>query len=123
MTTVVDPLGTPSPIYNRNGVTIVNVAAGGSGQSDATPIPAVSGHTVALVGGSGGGVLLPSGSDIGDVVEVYIVPPDNEARVFPASGETLNSGVQPNIALTVSLGGYFRKTSSTNWQSIGGLAF
>ena len=127
MTTIVSPASSPVPVYNRSGVTIVEVPATGQDQSTGAPIPAVSGHTVVL--GSTSGltdrcVNLPSGSDIGDVIEVYNVAATNGGYalvVNPASGETLNSG-SDGLPCSLVGGRWFRKTSSTNWQSFGNIS-
>lgn len=113
MTTVVDPLGTPAPVYNRSGTAIVSVTA-----NDTTPpsIPRVSGWTVALVatGQDDRAVKLPSGADIGDVVEVYVATGTAfQASVHPPSSETIHGSSTP---ADVSSGRLFRKTGSSDWQ-------
>lgn len=106
MTTVVDPLGTPQPVFNRSGTAIVSLNA------DVSPgpaLPVVAGVLIALVAVlSGGGqfVQLPSGADIGDVVEVY----GNTAN---ASWTVLS--VMAPFGETI----IFRKVSATNWRTIG----
>ena len=120
MTTVVDPAGTPIPIFNRGGVTIVEVATAGGSPPTTTPIPAASGHTIAIVdythaGGSRGRLELPSG-DIGDVVEVFNVGPDN-VDVVAASGDSLLSG--PSVDVPNSQGRQFRKISAAQWAVLG----
>lgn len=126
MTTVVDPLGTPTPIYNRSGVAIIpSLTAQGTTSSDAAIIPTVSGHTVVIVsaaGHSGYGVMLPSGADIGDVVELYCANLNGSAAsailAYAPSGETLNSGNSDTVNFIPGQGVMLRKVSSTDWESL-----
>jgi len=134
MTTTVDPLGTPSVIYNRGGTAIVEVSPSGSAGTGnaATPIPRVSQLTVALVSTSAGhnDVLLPDDAEIGDAVEVYTLWDGSSvpARVFPNVGEAIGNlatsvGTNLNASLGVgSTGMVFRKVSSVLWVPIGGAA-
>jgi hypothetical protein len=143
MTTVVSPSSSPTPVYNRSGVTVVSVTAGAqSGEqpvgNDGTPIPQYSGVTVALVttantapNGSSV-VLLPSGAEIGDVVEVYLfstTDPNQPVQInlFPPVGESV--GILPtstgtnsssNAPVQAGQGRIYRKVSSSNWQGTTG---
>lgn len=96
---------------------IVTIAAAGSSQSTATPVPA----TLVLVTQTTGnlGAVLPSGAVVGTVVEIHV---DNSIAsglvVYPASGDSLNDsnitvgGVPaytPNVCVT------FRKISDILW--------
>lgn len=123
MTTVVDPAGSPDPVYNRSGTTIVNLTASGdasAGPSGATPIVSYSGVTIALVtipDGNNIGVVLPTNAEIGDVVEVNRYQDNSSGstvRVWTPSGVTI---VQ-NTPLQVSIATY-RKISATEWSGIG----
>jgi hypothetical protein len=144
MTTVVDPLGSPSVTYNMSGTAIVSVvggpkAGGGPIGDDAVPIPRVCQTTVALVvsGFSGalfGLVRLPEDAEVGDLVEVYQDPVSTESylQVFPNIGESIGGGYSrpastgTNSAAGCAVDGVhggaaFRKVSSTLWMPIGAI--
>lgn len=113
MVTVVDPGGTPIPVYNRSGETIVQVSGGSP--ANPTPIPSFSGVTVAVTthSASGDHYRLPSGAEVGDVAEICSADGVNQDVVAPA-GETIRG--QGSIALAPMGGsGRFRKFSSTQW--------
>jgi hypothetical protein len=137
MTTVVDPAGTPVPVYNRSGTTIVSVSGGlrseGIGD-EGTPIPRSSGYTVALAGmpdNTHNVFKLPSGAEIGDVVELHAIPATGVGQgvmLFPPNGESVNrqaasTGTNDNTvagtSVTPDQGRVFRKVSSTNWRAVG----
>ena len=141
MTTVIDPLGTPSPVYNRSGTVILAVTPGatsGSTQGSAignngTPIPSVAQETVVTVATSFSSgawntvVLLPSAAEIGDVVEVYTIPDVSfaQAVVFPNVGESIaalpaSTGTNDaaGIGTGTTSGIRLRKVSSTLWMPI-----
>lgn len=120
MTTVSDPLGTPVPSYNRSGTTIIGLVGGTHGAP--TPIPLVSGTTVVIVApdmSNNNTVELPTGADVGDVVEVYPETQGSGGKAFyvvPPSGETIGGG-----AVSGESGLYgivLRKISSTDWRGI-----
>lgn len=114
MTTVVDPTGTPAPVYNKSGTTIVSVEAGHapppSGPPVPEPIPHQSERTISVVdltNNEENAVELPSGADVGDVVEVY------------HSGETLLQVMAPSgETIDTTSGALFRKTDATTWRRI-----
>jgi hypothetical protein len=116
LVTVIDPAGTPVPFYNRSGVTIVEVS--GTTGSPPAPIPAFSGWTVAITtrGAGGGGwdaYELPSGAEVGDVVEVHSAD-GNLQDLYAPPGETIRG--TSSIALAPMGGsGIFRKYSPTQW--------
>jgi hypothetical protein len=122
MTTVVDPSGTATAIFNRSGVAIVTVAGSGTSQMTATPIPHHCGYTIAIVEAEDTpsveqAVLLPAGADIGDVVEVHRkLIGGYSARVFAPSGEYLNRNL--NGQIDVDAGLTFRKIASGDWRTI-----
>jgi len=149
MTTVVDPLGTPSVTFNRSGTAIVSVLGGthpsdirGGVGDEGNPIPRVCQTTVVMgvVSHSGGPpptsfdmvLRLPDDAEIGDVVEVYVDPVSTEGSVyiFPNVGERIGSkpvstGTNPDsgILATGNGGGLiFRKVSSVLWMSVGAAA-
>lgn len=113
MTTVVDPTGTPVPVYNRGGMTIVFLIGGD--ESPPTPIPHVSGHTVVVTtpGMDGNNYELPTNAEIGDVVEIR----GNGVDVRAAVGESVRgaAGGGGGGATGVGFGTTFRKISATEW--------
>lgn len=120
MTTVLDPLGTPSPSYNRSGTTIIGLVGGTHGSP--TPIPLVSGITIVIVTpdvSNNNTVELPIGADVGDVVEVY---PETQGtggkgyNAVPPSGETVGGGAVTGASGI--FGVILRKVSSTDWRGI-----
>jgi hypothetical protein len=133
MTTVIDPAGTPTPVYNKSGETVVSIVGGftatqgGSNGNSGTPIPRFSQTTIAIVDNSGSNyhivATLPSDADVGDVVEVYekvstgiglqIYPPVGESiRDLPASNGT-SYGSQLGAISAI-----LRKVSADNWQAL-----
>lgn len=143
MTTIVDPLGTPSVTYNRFGTAIVTVSGAATSGSiastgvgnDANPIPRVCQTTIAMVTTSSGPthnilVRLPDDAEVGDVVEVYRNIGSTESpMVFPNVGEAISlhpaSTGTNNAASTIvndNSGLVFRKVSSTLWMPIGAAA-
>ena len=149
MTTITNPGGTPTAVYNRSGLTIANMTAGqpqsGSDDTpvwtDAVAITRFSGHdivTIGIQGNTTGGsnflAKLPTSTEIGDIVEVYpkrtgiIGSPG--LLLFPPIGESIN-GLAAATG-TGSTGGYgvggdssnigvlFRKIATTAWRTVGG---
>jgi hypothetical protein len=119
MTTTLDPGGTPEVFYNRGGVAVVEVATAVGNPS--APIPRYSGRTVALVTATGGNsaeVTLPASSDVGDVVEVFVVKPDSftvTVFVVAPSGESVNNVSGGLVEVSTSQGMLFRKCSTDTW--------
>jgi hypothetical protein len=119
MTTISTPSGTPTIIYNRDGLTVDAISGNGTTSGSATAMTRYCQHTVVsvTVTTNNTAVKLPTGAEIGDVVEVYNVAgfplaPD----VFPPSGETL---VNSNTDISCTGGGaIFRKVTSTSWAFI-----
>ena len=137
MTTVVDPSGTPVPVYNRSGTTIVTVnggptvssTAGSAIGDDGTPIPSVSQTTIVLAvsapydGHHNIVFRLPADAEIGDVVEVYRFSGENPV-VFPNAGEAIGSlaastGTNTGVGVSAASAS-FRKISSTQWMPLVG---
>lgn len=120
MTTIVDPAGTPSPLYNRSGVTIASINAAGEfgGPGSATAITSYSETTVVLVtapDSNNFGVVLPSSAEVGDVVEIYYVSgPVAQIVIWAPSGDTVNGSSFVQI-----VNGIYRKVSSTAWRGVG----
>lgn len=114
MTTIINPAGSPTIVYNKSGTTIVSVTANGETQADATSIPRLSGVTVAnvtLPDSSNLSVKLPSDAEIGDVVEVY----GPGFNVFPESGSTIVGGFVNDKIVPLQNGLIFRKLGPTLW--------
>jgi hypothetical protein len=120
MTTVVDPFGTPVPIYNRSGATIIELTAGTASPFDPTPIIRHTGTTIALVTTISSGdqtyVTLPDDADIGDLVEVHCMGAVAVNVLVPTGGPLDSVEAAPNHSVV------FRKTSSTDprtWRRVG----
>lgn len=143
MTTVIDPTGTPTIVYNRSGTTIVSLLGGFRASAtdpignDGVDIPRLSETTVLLAttttvhdGGSISGwnmvFRLPI-ADIGDVVEAYLVSNDGAGSpvIFPQIGEAIlpnpvsdGTNASARIAVDTTVGSRLRKISSTTWVVI-----
>lgn len=118
MMTVIDPSGTPTPVYNRDGVTLLGtITAAGNSQGTATSIPHFSCHTVfgLASGGAGTGVILPSSADVGDYFDFYSADGVG-AQIYPPVGgqfiPTSSFAVNDPVGLSQ---GRIRKVSSTLW--------
>ena len=123
MTTIIDPLGTPSIVYNKSGTVLITFTAVRQAGSPpaADPIPYVTGHTIAYLEADDNGigtpwVELPTGADIGDVCEVYLKQSmtGTELIVVPPSGENLGG----NSNISNSNGGFFRKVEASVWKRV-----
>lgn len=121
MTTIVDPSGTPSVVYNKSGTTVVAVTAHGTDQTGAASIPRLSGVTVAVLSipdDSNYAVKLPGDAEIGDVVEVYA---SSNFNVFADVGSTI-LGISSTAEVgpeTAGMGFRFRKVGSSSWGAVG----
>lgn len=117
MTTVIDPAGVPIPFFNRGGAAIVDVSPTYGGSSVA--IPRYSGLTIARVTPTGspgmGGIQvdLPSGADVGDIVEIHTA--QTSAFVNPPAGESFFTGNSQDIAPQFQ-GRAFRKIDTSTWS-------
>lgn len=92
MTTIVNPSGTPTIVYNRNGTTIATISASGTTAASATVISIFSEKTLVLVNTtpSDSAVQLPDDAEVGDIVEVLNNgAAANSVFVFPPSGQSL----------------------------------
>lgn len=122
MTTVVDPNGTPVPVYNRSGTTIQNIAANDN-TNPAVPydVSLVSEITVLVVSttrnpANGNGILrFDASADPGSYVEIYNTD-DNVTFDLKDSNNsyilTLNGGAFSLGAQTTAI---LRKISSSTW--------
>ena len=121
MTTVVDPLGTPVPIFNRSGTAIVRLTGAGTSSTSGPVIPAICGRVVALIDCTAGNYAsqLSPNAEIGDIAEVYVDRVSTMGgEVFAPSGETINSQSTPSsIGISAGGGVVFRKVSATEWMS------
>lgn len=116
MTTIVDPSGSPSVVYNRSGTTIIPVTASGTTQGAATEIPNISGEQVIMVTVSSGShyaVKLNASADIGTVVEVYQASGPVAFHVFAPTSQSINGDTGADIT---GIGVRFRKVASTDWR-------
>jgi hypothetical protein len=125
MTTVVDPSGTPVPVYNRSGTTIVEVIAGSiSPVNLQTPIPHHSGTTIVLVTSNATnnetGVELPDGADAGDLVEIHSVSGGAGVTVYRSPDGTMHGATNAQKGIGDGTARVFRKVSATDWRMIGG---
>ena len=118
MVTVVDPLGTPVPVYNRSGTAIVELPGGLVGAP--TLIPTVSKETIVNVTyidlvNDGRYFILPDDVDVGDVIEVY-TSVGAAPQIFPPSGETFLDGGAGAISVSGAHNSIrFRRVTSTGW--------
>jgi len=130
MVTVIDPAGTPTPVYNRSGKTVVFISGGhastpGGIGNDGTLVPIYSEHTIAVVAVSGSDhiVTFDTGAQVGDMVTVVAAAGSTAGpTVFPPVGESIEQSSTSTGTNTVGyglgtlLGATFIKISSTNWQ-------
>jgi len=135
MTTVIDPSGTPSPVYNRSGKTIILGLQGGAQTGPNFPLPignvgvpitSYSEVTVVIGLGNVTGyvLLLPSTAEIGDVVMVGTDPTSTHGiAVFGVIGDSIGSlpaNVGTNnlagLGIDPLRGSTFIKVTSTSWQ-------
>lgn len=121
MVTVIDPSGTPVPVYNRGGMTIAEMNA--SQSSPAPQISAVASHTIVVLttlSNSVNLVQMPSGCDIGDLVEFYVrdeTGAEGAANLYPAAGESI-LGQSGGGFSTAGDGTVLRKITATQWRRL-----
>ncbi len=122
MTAIIDPNGTPVPVYSKSGTTIQNITANGTTQGSGTVISAPSEWTVILATTSVGNdaIVLPDSTDIGNVVEVY-ANGSYDVNVFPASGHSIGDNGTNAAVYSAKSTGYrggrlFRRMTATTWQ-------
>lgn len=114
MTTVSNPSSSPVPVYNRSGTTIekFNVSSGSGIQT----VVAFSGHTIVVANvttpmSTSDALLLPSGSEIGDVVEFLAAAWATPFYVIAPVGENINTYAN----FPVSQSARFIKVDATTW--------
>lgn len=115
MTTVVDPLGTPTVYFNKSGTAITTVACT---NATTTLDSGAAGTNIVLFDFSDNDaphLVLPSGTDVGDVF--HLVPVSGgpgPVVLIPPSGDHLN-GVTTSVRLSGGI--TVRKTSTTQWYT------
>src|SRR6185503_15626172 len=115
MTTVTDPNGNPTVVFNRGGTAIVELIPAGSGNdnSDAAAIPRVCGHTIAMAAAptAGEGLVLPADAEVGDKVDVLGLGPE-VLTIWADDGTVLNLD---SLNISASRTASFVKVASNRW--------
>lgn len=118
MTTVIDPAGTPVPVFNRTGIAVVDMAIDIGPSEPIVPIPHFAGTTIARVTATDvgdpddGGVELPASAEIGDKVEIAQMSGSANFRVYAPAGETIDGSPWANVGVFL----WLRKIGSTDWR-------
>lgn len=125
MTTVVDPLGTPVPIFNRGGLAIIEVDAVGDTPTSGPIIPAFCGHLIAVITSTENNyaVRLPTDAEVGDLIEVYLDPSSafGAAVVWSQTGEGIGTSSGPSsMSIGSATGAFLRKVTDTLWFPVRG---
>ncbi|MGX1362576.1 hypothetical protein [Bradyrhizobium elkanii] len=114
MTTFVDPLGITAS--SKTGIVALNVDS-----TTGTTIPRDCGWMVAVLTPTdfGARVNLPSGAELGDMVEIHVLQSafNPTVRVYAPSGETIDG--LTNEDTTVRQGRIFRKVDTSLWVAVG----
>src|SRR5690606_3326162 len=126
MTTIRDPNGTPTHVFNRDGTAIVPVSFSGSGQDPDFQLPnRLAQLTVYEIeftnpnpGQGSRNALLPSNAEIGDEVQILFLP-DNEGTpsIGSPSGETIVNG-QTETSQPVGSRTRFLKVRQSRWHTL-----
>lgn len=129
MAVVSSPSGTPSIVYGAGDVTIDVLTAGASLFASCTvnivrycPHTVVTVTSIASDGHGNGSVILPTNSQVGDVVEVHASTgmsggfTVNPAAIYPPTGETILGAAEPNNVYEYHV--VLRKVSSTDWMPL-----
>jgi hypothetical protein len=120
MTTVVDPLGTPVPYFNKSGVAVATLSPIGTSRSEAAEIVLLAGCTVLLVSptATDQGIKLPSGGAIGDTIEVTRIGGSHSLRVYSPDSQYLAGGdvVNGDGVINYSKAAIFRRIASDRWS-------
>jgi len=133
MITLIDSSGTPTPLYNRSGTTIVSMIAGPSDPYPATwtpvYIPCHTEMTIALVttdvSSNQGYVILPFDAELGSMVEVHCVgaEPEDGLSILYRPGNT-DSGSYLSVGPPPNRSAVFRKTSANGgWRVVGSTSY
>lgn len=124
MTTIIDPAGTPIPVYNRSGTTIIELVCPATTPQTVVSITSVSQTTVIFAEAvidpmeQPPAVELPTGAQIGDVVEIFVkntTGGSEQVIVLPPAGQTLSDA---QVGVAKNFGKYFRKLTSTAWGAL-----
>jgi hypothetical protein len=124
MATIIDPLGTPSIVYNKSGTVLIAMDAAGRGiglgyeGAEAVEIPHVSGHMIVIVtfiDNDNMAVSLPPDANVGDIVEVY--SDLHPITVWSPEGQT-DKLVSHQLDSSIYRGCRCIKTSGTSWYLI-----
>ncbi len=133
MITVIDSSGTPTPLYNRSGTTIISLVAGPSDPYPATwtpvYIPCHTETTIALVttdvSNNQGYVILPFDAEFGSFLEVHCVGAEIEdvISILYRTGNT-DAGGYSSVGFGPNRSAVFRKTSANGgWRVVGSTSY
>jgi hypothetical protein len=125
MTTVIDPAGSPIPVFNRSGKTIVEVTDSRDGSGSPLQLTQYSEQTYYEIAFTypGGGVgtpkvELPSNAEIGDEIIINFTLPAS-MNVIAAVGETImvdaGTTLTPSSPLSANAFRAIRR-NSTSWR-------
>jgi hypothetical protein len=123
--TAVSPGGTPlvisETVYNQDLFTVDSITSAGTNQGTAAAVTRYGQGQAFTVtfGVGGGGIILPSSAEVGDLYEFY-APATGAGNyyVYPPSGHTIgNNGSNTGIQVTTE-GAAFRYLGSSEWGAI-----
>lgn len=120
MTTVIDPNGSPIPVFNKSGLAIISMDGGGTSQNpaNAVEIEVVSEHTIVRLNNTSiaHAVKVSAGLDVGTLIEIFVLNTTSSYVTLQGSEVFLDGGNNHSI------GGrsYYklRKTGSLEWTVI-----
>jgi hypothetical protein len=112
MTTVTDPLGSPTVFYNKSGIVYLELQCSSTEAHTPTIIPHLSGTTLlkltrAIQSGASAGFKLDSGFEIGDVIEIRCPEPGASMPLYD-SEDTLLFSISNNMYLRMILDGWLK---------------
>lgn len=114
MITILNPDGTPSTTYNRDGLTIATISGAGTTQATATAILRHSQYTVVIVDAtSGHEALMPNNAEVGDRVEVLAV--NGYVDLWPESGGKFYGQAVNTIFNSHVYSGTMIRVDSSTW--------
>lgn len=98
------------------GTTLDNITAAGTNSATATQITRGADWTIVIVTvpSSNNGVILPSNSELGDLIEIHSEPGSAGVTIYPDSGSTFDGSSSALFASTLLL----RKTASNVWSAV-----
>lgn len=119
MTTIVDPAGTPAPVYRDPSTTVLEMdGAGPNDAAHAAVIPMLTQYTVLIATVTSDGARsykFSADTEIGDMIEIHNGDAGHNPLIFPASGENIAGGNSITLGSACQV---FRKTSSTDWRKV-----